>query len=206
MAPPNSLMASIDAVLADLYPWSSLAWTPSTTTMASSTTIAMASTMAERVSRLILNPISFSTKNVAINATGMAMAGINVERISCKKMYTTMNTRINASIKVLITSWIEANKKSLALCAILIFKPEGNVSEASSSTFSKSLMVCVALVPAIWYTIQDTALCPFTLLLKLYDRRPSSMSAMSFIRSTSPFSRALITMFSNSSGCWRRPL
>lgn len=137
---------------------------PRTTTMASSTTIAMASTMAERVSRLILNPISFSTKNVAINATGMAMAGINVERISCKKIYTTMNTRINASIKVLITSWIEANKKSLALCAILIFKPEGNVSEASSSTFSKSLMVCVALVPGhlvYEYKIQPCGRLPY---------------------------------------------
>ena len=59
-------------------------------------TIAMASTMAERVSKLILKPISFNTKKVAINATGMAMAGINVERKSCKKMYTTMNTRMKA--------------------------------------------------------------------------------------------------------------
>ena len=104
MAPPNSLMASMEAARADLYPWSNFAWTPSTTTMASSTTIAMASTMAERVSKLILKPISFSTKNVAINATGIAMAGINVERKSCKKTYTTMNTRIKASINVLITS------------------------------------------------------------------------------------------------------
>ena len=72
--------------------------------MASSTTIAMASTIAERVSKLILKPISFSTKKVAINATGMAIAGIKVERISCKKIYTTMNTRINASINVLTTS------------------------------------------------------------------------------------------------------
>ena len=167
MAPPNSLMASMEAARADLYPWSSFAWTPSTTTMASSTTIAMASTMAERVSKLILKPISFSTKNVAINATGIAIAGINVERKSCKKIYTTMNTRIKASIKVLITSWIEANKKSLALCAILIFRPVGNFSEYPSNSVSRSLMVWVALLPAIWNTIQLTALCPFTVLLKL---------------------------------------
>ena len=167
IAPPNSLMASMEAARADLYPWSNFAWTPSTTTMASSTTIAMASTMAERVSKLILKPISFSTKNVAINATGIAIAGINVERKSCKKIYTTMNTRIKASIKVLITSWIEANKKSLALCAILICKPEGNFSEYPSNSVSRSLMVWVALLPAIWNTIQLTALCPFTVLLKL---------------------------------------
>ena len=84
-------------------------------------TIAMASTIAERVSRFTLKPISFSTKKVATNATGMAIAGISVERISCKKIYTTINTKINASINVLITSWIEANKKSLAFWAILIF-------------------------------------------------------------------------------------
>ena len=57
MAPPNSRMASIEAFLEDVYPWSSLAWTPSTTTMASSTTIAMASTIADSVSRLSEKPI-----------------------------------------------------------------------------------------------------------------------------------------------------
>jgi len=150
IAPPSSLMASIEASREDLYPWSNLAWTPSTTTMASSTTIAMASTIAERVSRFTLKPISFSTKKVATNATGMAIAGISVERISCKKIYTTINTKINASINVLITSWIEANKKSLAFWAILIFKPVGSDSCAFASTFSKSEIVSVALEPAIW--------------------------------------------------------
>ena len=85
--------------------------------------------MAERVSKLILKPISFNTKKVAINATGMAMAGINVERISCRKIYTTMNTRIKASINVLITSCMEAKRKSLALCAMFIFKPAGSLLE-----------------------------------------------------------------------------
>ena len=137
MAPPNSLMASIEASRADWYPWSNLACTPSTTTIASSTTIAMASTIAERVSKLTLKPISLRTKNVPINATGMAITGIKVERKSCKKMYTTNTTRIKASSKVLITSWIEANKKSLALCAMFISIPAGNDSFALSNTCSK---------------------------------------------------------------------
>ena len=34
----------------------------------------------------------------------IAIAGINVERKSCKKTYTTKNTKIKASIRVLITS------------------------------------------------------------------------------------------------------
>ena len=88
----------------------------------------------------------------------MAMVGINVERKSCKKIYTTINTRINASINVFNTSWIEANKKSLAFMEMLSFNPVGKVFDASSSSCSISLMVCVALVPAIWYTIQVTDL------------------------------------------------
>ena len=104
MAPESSRMASIEALRGDLYPWSNLAWTPSTTTIASSTTIAMANTKAQRVSRLRLKPIRYRAKKVPISDTGMAMAGINVERKSCRKMYTTKNTRMKASIRVLITS------------------------------------------------------------------------------------------------------
>ena len=37
---------------------------------------------------------------------------------------------------------------------MLSFNPVGKVFDASSSSCSISLMVCVALVPAIWYTIQ----------------------------------------------------
>ena len=63
----------------------------------------------------------------------MAIVGINVERKSCKKIYTTINTRINASINVFNTSWIEANKKSLAFMETFIFKPAGSDLDASSS-------------------------------------------------------------------------
>ena len=125
IAPPNSLIASIEAKRADLYPWSSLACTPSTTTIASSTTIAMASTKAHSVNKFTLKPIRYNTKKVPINATGMAIAGIKVERKSCKKTYTTKNTRIKASISVLSTSCIDANKKSLALSKVATFTPEG---------------------------------------------------------------------------------
>ena len=76
--------------------------------MASSTTIAIASTSADSVIRLIEKPMRLSTENVPINATGMAMAGMMVERKSCKKIYTTRNTKMNASIRVWITLPIEA--------------------------------------------------------------------------------------------------
>ena len=50
--------------------------------MASSTTMAMAKMRAERVRRLMVNPIKYRAKKVPIKATGMAMVGINVERRS----------------------------------------------------------------------------------------------------------------------------
>ncbi len=82
--------------------------------MASSTTIPIASTIANSVSRLIVNPKRLRKKNVPTIATGTAIAGISVDRKSCKKMNTTMNTRINASTSVLITFSIEALRYSLA--------------------------------------------------------------------------------------------
>ena len=108
IAPDISFIASIDAVSALLYPWSSLAWTASTTTMASSTTIAMAKSKADKVSKLMENPKMFKKKNVPINDTGTAINGIIVERISCKKTYTTKNTRTSVKIKVFTTSSILA--------------------------------------------------------------------------------------------------
>ena len=124
--------------------------------MASSTTIAMANTNALNVNKFKLKPNKFNTKNVPTNDTGMAIAGIKVDRISCKKIYTTMNTRIKASIKVLTTSWMDANKKSLALCAILIFNPVGKFWFVSFNVFSNCEMVAVAFEPANWKAIAVT--------------------------------------------------
>ena len=84
------------------------------------------------------------------------MAGINVDRKSCRKINTTRNTRINASIKVFNTSWIEAYRKSLALSNILYSTPGGKSLETSSNNASMSLMICVALEPAVWKIILVT--------------------------------------------------
>ena len=163
IAPPSSRMASIDALREEVYPWSSFAWTPSTTTMASSTTMAMASTKAESVSKLIEKPMMYKAKKVPINATGMAMAGINVERKSCKKMYTTMNTRMKASINVLITSWIEAKRKSLTFWASIMPMPSGRSFSQFFNNAWMSVIIWVAFEPATCITIQVTDLWPFTL-------------------------------------------
>ena len=134
------------------------------------------------------------------------MAGISVERKSCRKINTTMNTRINASIKVLITSWIEAKRKSFTLCATLMSMPSGKSFLHSSRRAVTSLTICVALEPAICITIHDTALWPFTLPVNEYVVRPSSTRATSFTRTSVPSGLERITMFSKSLTSLRRPL
>ena len=113
IAPVISCMASMVAFLASLMPCSILACTASTTTMASSTTIPIAKTKAKSVNKFKEYTRRFRKKNAPIIDTGTAIAGINVERKSCKKINTTMNTKINASIKVWTTFSIEASRNSL---------------------------------------------------------------------------------------------
>ena len=147
-APEISFIASMEAAFADLAPFSNFSCIASTTTMASSTTIAMASTKAQSVRRLILNPITFNMKNVPIKATGMAIAGISVERKSCKNMNTTKNTSTKASSKVFITSCMEAKRKSLESSKMSYVTPGGKFLFSASSKAFTSLIICVALEPA----------------------------------------------------------
>ena len=72
----------------------------------------MANTRANKVNKLIEYPNKFKKKNVPIIDTGTAIAGINVDLKSCKKIKTTIKTNKNASIKVVITLSIEASKNS----------------------------------------------------------------------------------------------
>ena len=93
--------------------------------MASSTTIAIASSRADSVSRLMENPKIQRKRKVPTKATGTAIIGISVERKSCKKIYTTMNTSTRVMIKVKITSSIDANKNSVTSIRMTFFNPGG---------------------------------------------------------------------------------
>ena len=79
----------------------------SNTTIASSTTIPMASTMPNKVKVLIEKPSKYIPANVPTIETGTAKHGISVARQFCKNKYTTKNTNTMASARVLITSSIE---------------------------------------------------------------------------------------------------
>ena len=85
----------------------------STTTIASSTTMPMASTRPKSVRRLIEKPSASMPVNVAIKATTMATVQMIVVRKLCRNRYTTSTTSTIASNNVLITSLIEARTKSL---------------------------------------------------------------------------------------------
>ena len=82
--------------------------TASTTTMASSTTMPMASTRPN-IERVLTEKPSMGKKmNVPISETGMVSSGMIVARMFCRKMKTTSVTRISASTNVFRISWIDA--------------------------------------------------------------------------------------------------
>ena len=74
---------------------------PSTTTMASSTTMPMASTMANRVDRLTVKPSAAIAANAPMMVTGTVVAGTSMARQSCRKTRITTSTSTPASISVL---------------------------------------------------------------------------------------------------------
>ena len=80
----------------------------STTTMASSTTMAIAKIKPNKVSVLMEKPKSDITANVPMSDTGMVMQGINTARQLCKKKNITKTTNMVASTKVFITSLMES--------------------------------------------------------------------------------------------------
>ncbi len=73
----------------------------STTTIASSTTMPIASTRPNSERLFSEKPIIAITKNVPINDTGTSIMGSSVARQSWRKSRTTMKTSTNASKSVL---------------------------------------------------------------------------------------------------------
>ena len=71
--------------------------TASTTTIASSTTMPMASTRPSSESTLIEKPSSGKKMNAPTSDTGTVISGISVARQFCRKMNTTMMTSATAS-------------------------------------------------------------------------------------------------------------
>ncbi len=73
---------------------------------------------------------------------------------------------MKASMRVLITSWIEALRKSLLFIGTAIARPAGSSFFMLSTTLRQSLMIWVALEPAVWNTIQLVEAWPLSELEK----------------------------------------
>ena len=91
-----------------LFPISMWRYTFSSMTIASSTTIPMASTNASSVKMLIVNPAKYATANAPIIEIGIATVGINVALRLFRKANTTNTTRHIAMIRVCCTSTIDS--------------------------------------------------------------------------------------------------
>ncbi len=83
----------------------------SSTTMASSTTMPIASTSAKSVSVFMVKPSAHSPAKAPMSETGTAIIGMIVARQVCRKTNTTASTRSAASKMVTLTSWMDASTK-----------------------------------------------------------------------------------------------
>ena len=111
MIGPETSCIALTLASCGLRPAAMLRSTFSTTTMASSTTMPMASTSPNSVSVLIEKPSISSTANVPTMDTGTASSGISDARQVCKNTTTTMTTSSTASISVEMTFSIEVCTK-----------------------------------------------------------------------------------------------
>src|ERR1700677_1164995 len=85
----------------------------STTTMASSTTMPIASTRPNKVSVLIEQPKRYRKANVPTTETGTATSGMMEARQVCKNRITTSTTNTTASINVCSTARIDSRTNTV---------------------------------------------------------------------------------------------
>ena len=97
----NSASIALIAASWPDMPCSILCAAPSTTTMASSTTMPIASTIANSVDRLMVKPSAAIAANAPMMVTGTVVAGTSMARQSCRNTRITTSTSRPASIRVL---------------------------------------------------------------------------------------------------------
>ncbi len=112
-APTSSML--LMAASRGLRPAAMLRSTFSTTTIASSTTMPIASTRPNRDRLLSVKPNNPMKKNVPMSETGMATMGISAARQVCRKTITTSTTRMIASPIVSSTALTDCWMNSVGL-------------------------------------------------------------------------------------------
>ena len=122
----------------------------STTTIASSQTMPMASTSPRSVSRLRLNSSSSMPAKVPTTATRIATVGISVARTLWRNSQVTRTTRITAITSVSITSAIEASTTFVVSKLTAYSMPSGNDSDNPSMRPRTRWATASALEPGCW--------------------------------------------------------
>ena len=110
ISPMARRAASAAVMVGSFSRWCS---TASTTTMASSTTMPIASTRARSDTVLAEKPSASIAAKVPMSETGTAISGMRVARTLPRKRYTTMTTSAKASSRVLTTSWMLSSTKTV---------------------------------------------------------------------------------------------
>ncbi len=100
IGPSSSRMALIEASCG-VWPRSMFWLTPSTTTIASSTTMPMARTIESSVSMFTEKPMAAMAAKAPMMVTGTVVAGTSVARQFCRNTRITISTSTAASIRVL---------------------------------------------------------------------------------------------------------
>ena len=177
----------------------------SITTMASSTTMPIASTSANIVSWLMVKPMTLRPQNVPSRATGMTRVGMMVARKFCRNTSITRNTRITASIRVLTTSSIEIFTNVVVSYGENQVTPGGKLGCSSSILARTASATFSALAPgSSWIANAPTGL-PLNWVSKPKFCAPNSTRATSFRRTVEPSLLARRMICSNCSGEVKRP-
>ncbi len=120
--------------------------TASTTTIASSTTIPIASTSANSEIVLAEKPSASIAAKVPTSATGTAMIGTKVARRLPRNTKTTTATSTKASTRVETTLWIEADDKDRRVVGDF---PSHVVGEALGHLLHRPAHVAAAVATAL---------------------------------------------------------
>ncbi|MGY4515168.1 hypothetical protein ACVWWW_000736 [Lysobacter sp. HA18] len=177
----------------------------SITTIASSTTMPIASTMPNSESWLMVKPRIFMPRNVPSSATGMTSVGISVARMFCRNSSITRKTSTIASSSVCTTSSTDTCTKSELSYGENHCTPFGKLGCNSSMRFLTAAATASAFSPGPSCTAKPAAGWPSHFRSKLCAEPVTSTRATSRRRTLAPFGSARSRMFSNSCGVEKRP-
>ena len=176
----------------------------STTTIASSTTMPIASTSPNSVSALIGKPNASISANVPTIDTGTATSGITDARQFCRNTITTSTTSATASSSVVTTASIELCTKRVGVVDDAVLDAFGHVGLRAASIVARTASAAAsAFEPGAWNTPIATAGLLLSRLRSAYSAAPSSMRATSRSRVTAPSADVLTTMSPNSCSVWQ---